>query len=83
MSSLLETLMVSVFHVVQVEVYRVSLKRAPNCGAQNGFEVFLVIVPASHREEKQTSVRGKKKKLCRSKGIFIPSFFHILSILRS
>lgn len=61
-ASLLETLMVSVFHVVQVEVYSVSLKRAPNCGAQNGFEVFLVIVPASHREEKQTFVRGKKKK---------------------
>lgn len=43
--------MVSVFYVEYVEVYSASMNQTHNCGAQNSFEVFSVIVPASHRDE--------------------------------
>lgn len=69
--------MVSVFHAVQVEVYSASLKRGPDCVAQNSFKAFPVIVPASHREETQTFVR---QKICPLKGIFMRSSFHITSV---
>lgn len=72
--------MVSVFHVVQVERYSASLKRVPNCDAQNSFEVFPVIVAASQRDKKQTFVR---QMICPLKDIFMLSSLHILSFFRS